>query len=113
MLRKLGEESNHAQSIVQVAQGIDKSRVSIFDNRREVELRRDLLVSLCLFVFFAAKQLLMLFQVRFNLVELAQKLVVFQNFQIFCVEVSLVVTLELLARFAGVDAFKDTNAAEI
>ena len=55
----------------------------------------------------------MLFEMRLNISELGQKLVVFQDFEVLHVEVGLVVSLELLAGLSRVNAFDDAESAEV
>jgi hypothetical protein len=70
MLRELGEERDEAESVVQVAQGIDERGVSVFDHRSERIPWRLLQMLLGELDFTASEELLVLFQVGLNVSEL-------------------------------------------
>ena len=68
---------------------------------------------LCKLFFTTAKQFLVLFHVSFYFSELLQQLVVLQDFQIFHVIVSLIITLELFLGFPWVDTLQDAKPSEV
>ena len=68
---------------------------------------------LCGLDFSAAEVLLVLLQVGFDVSEFVEQLVVLQNLDVLDMEVSFVVTLELLVWVPWVDSFEDAQLAEV
>jgi hypothetical protein len=54
-----------------------------------------------------------LFQVSFDISKFGHQLVVFQNFKVLGVEISFVVSLELLTGLSWVDTFDDAESTEV
>ena len=67
----------------------------------------------CEFELTTAKQLFVLVQVCFDVSELFQQQVVLQNLEIFDMEVSLVISLQLFARLSWVNPFEYTKSSEV
>lgn len=55
----------------------------------------------------------MFFQVSLNLSEFVEDLIVFQNLNVFDVEIGLCVSLKLLFGLTGINTFENTNASEV
>ena len=113
MLRKLGEERDQTKRVIQVVQSINKGGVPVFDDWSEGVFRH-LTHMLFSSLYLTSSQIpLVSFQMSLDLAEFVQQLVVFQNFEVLHMEISLGGTLELLSWLSWVNAFKDTQSAEV
>jgi len=113
MLGQLSETRNHAQSIVEVSESINKAGVAILDNWGQCVLGQSGHVCLSGCDFATAKQLLMLLEMCLDFVELGKECVVLQNLEIFDVEVSLIVTLEFLSGLTRVNTLENAQTSKI
>ena len=113
MLREIGEKRYQTKSIIEVFQRILESRVSLLDHVTQGVPWSHLLVLLCSFEIFLSQILFISFEMSFDVSEFSEQMVVFQNFKVLDVEISLFGALELLLWFSWVDSLENAESSEV
>ena len=113
MLWQARKKSDQTESVIQISQGIDECRVSLLDNVAQCVLRCLCQVLLGQLGLLASQEFLVFLDVRLDLPELIEELVMHQDLQVLQVIVGLVRPLELLLRLSRVDALQNAQSPEI
>lgn len=113
MLRKVGKKRDEAKCIIEVSESVNKAWIAFSDDMAQCILWQLFHELFSAFILFPTLHLLILLEMSFDISEFVQKRVVFKNFKILQVIISLVSTLEFLGRLTGIHAFQDTETSEV